>query len=123
MTINLEVPLSSHGSGGIFALAFYATHYPVVLTHMIVGIGILAVSVTYLLFSLRSHYSSLIITGVIGLAAIIGAIFNGIEFLLSGQFFGYSIGMAMSAMFAILAYSVSLYFTGAIRVEIAGPRI
>lgn len=123
MTINLEVPLPNLAYGGIPALLFYPIHYLPVLLHMVVAVAILMVSISFLALSIRTGSRALIITGAIGLAAILGAIYNGIEFLLSGQFFGYSIGMAMSAVSAIVVYAVSLYYMGVILTENAAPRI
>jgi hypothetical protein len=39
---------------------------------------------------------------------------NGILFLMTGQFFGNSIGMAMSAVVALITYLTVLYKTGLI---------
>lgn len=123
MTINLELNLSASNYSGQSALLFYVIHYPLILAHMLVGIAILAVSVSFMIFSFQSSLRSLIITGIIGFAGIVGAFYNGIMFLLSGGYFGNSIGMAMSAVSAIVAYSVSLYYVGVISSEDTSPRI
>jgi len=123
MTINLELTLHAPNSGGMTALVFYAMHYWPVLVHMLIGITILVVSLSFTIQSFRSHSRALIVIGIVGLVAVIGAIYNGIEFLLSNQFFGNSIGMAMSAVSAIVIYAVALYYIGSISSESATPRI
>jgi uncharacterized membrane protein len=55
---------------------------------------------------------SLRICAIIILAGVIGAITNGILFLMSGQFFGWSIGMAMSAVTVLVVSAISLYYIG-----------
>jgi hypothetical protein len=123
MTINLEVTLPSLSFGGVSALTYFAAHYWQVLFHMIVAVVILAVSVRFLILSLKLKSRPLIVLGIIGLAAIVAAIYNGISFLLSNQFFGNSIGMAMSAVSSIVAYALALYYIGSMRGEDDAARI
>ncbi len=123
MTVNLELVLPNPKYGGMSALLFYATHFMPILAHMAVAVAILLVSLSFLVQSLRSHSRALVTTGIIGLVSVVGAIYNGVAFLLSGQFFGFSIGMAMSGISAIVTYAVSLYYIGSITSENAAPRI
>jgi uncharacterized membrane protein len=55
---------------------------------------------------------SIRICAIVILAGVIGAIANGILFLMSGQFFGWSIGMAMSAVSVLIVSAITLYFIG-----------
>jgi hypothetical protein len=64
--------------------------------------------------SLTSSTRSFAIIGIIGMSAVIGATVNGILFLMSGQFFGNSIGMAMSAVVGLITYLTGLYKMGSI---------
>jgi hypothetical protein len=123
MTINLEVSLPTLSYGGFSALIFYLAHFWLVISHAIIAIVILAVSAKFLMISLKSGSRALVVTGSLGLAAVLGAIYNGVAFLTSDQFFGNSIGMAMSAISAVVAYAVSLYYIGSIQSENAAMRI
>ncbi|MCL5874570.1 MAG: hypothetical protein M1161_04435 [Candidatus Thermoplasmatota archaeon] len=123
MTINLEVALPILSYGGISALIYYATHFWPVLAHIIIAITILIISARFVLLSLRVQSGPLLVLGIIGVAAILGAIYNGVSFLLSRQFFGNSIGMAMSAVSSVVVYGLALYYIGAISTENAAPRI
>lgn len=123
MTINLEVSLPTLSYGGISALMFYLMHFWPVISHTLIAIVILAVSARFLAISFKSGSRALVVTGIIGLAAVLGAIYNGVAFLLSDQFFGNSIGMAMSAISAVVAYAIALYYIGSILSENAGMRI
>ncbi len=109
--------------GGIAALIYYATHFWQVLVHLIIALVILIVSIRFVILSLRVQSRALLVLGTIGTAAILGAIYNGVSFLLSRQFFGNSIGMAMSAVSSIVAYAVALYYIGIISSENEAPRI
>ena len=123
MTINLEIALPTLNHDGISALIYYLVHFWPVVSHAIVAIVILAVSARFLMISLKSGSRALVVTASIGLAAVLGAIYNGVAFLTSDQFFGNSIGMAMSAISAVVAYAVSLYYIGSIQSENAAMRI
>jgi hypothetical protein len=123
MTINLEVVLPTLHYSGLSALLFYSVHFWQVLAHIVLAIIVLTVSVRFLMLSFGTQSRVLQIIGIIGLVAIVSAIFNGIEFLLSGQFFGNSIGMAMSGVSAVVTYAVALYFLGSIFSENVAPRI
>jgi hypothetical protein len=87
-------------------------HFDFVLVHIINGFAILLVSLVFLILSFKTQLLSLRICAIIILAGVIGAIANGILFLMSGQFFGWSIGMTMSAVSVMTVYAISLYFIG-----------
>lgn len=112
MTINLEVSLPVRNFGFFQSIAYYGQQSVYVLGHIINAILILLLAIMFLALALRSHVKPFIATGAIGLASVVGAIINGILFLMSGQFFGWSIGMAMSATSAIVSFAVGLYFIG-----------
>ncbi len=117
MTINLELSLPQSKGEGVYALLYYFSHFWQVRTHMILAILVLAISINFLILSSKSQSRALKVTGIIALVAVVSAIYNGISFLLEGQFFGYSIGMAMSAVSSIVAYAVAIYFVGRIENE------
>ncbi|MGC8562760.1 MAG: hypothetical protein ACP5UZ_05495 [Thermoplasmata archaeon] len=123
MTINLEVSLPTIKYGGISALLFYMTHSLPIVSHAVIAVVILVVSARFLILTFRSSSRALVVCGIVGLAAVLGAIYNGIAFLLSDQFFGNSIGMAMCAVSGIIAYAVALYYIGFIQSEITGMRL
>lgn len=114
MSINLEVNIPVKHLGALGSLLYFGSHFTFVLVHIVNGFSILAVAILILIFSIRSSYKSLRIISAIELASVAGAIVNGILFLESGQFFGWSIGMAMSAVSALIAASVELYVLGGI---------
>ncbi len=112
MTINLEVNIPVKNLNAIGSLTYYGEHFPLILIHILNGFLILTVSVVLLLLSLRTEYKSIRILSIIIMTSVIGAIVNGILFLESGQFFGWSIGMAMSAVSALVLVAIILYFIG-----------
>lgn len=112
MTLNLETPLPVKNLGFGQSLVYFAGHYQLVMTHVIVAILILGLSVMYLSLSFRVSMPGQRIIGIIGFFAVIGAGISGMAFLASGQFFGYSIGMAMSAVSLLVTYSAGLYLSG-----------
>lgn len=112
MTINLEVDLPVKQLGVFSTITYFGGFSGYILGHMILGILLLLLCLMFLVLSIRTKILALKITGVIALVAVIGAIVNGLLFLMSGQFFGWSIGMAMSAVSAIISIAVSLYYVG-----------
>ncbi len=112
MTINLEINMPVKYLGAVQSLIYFGSHYMFILAHISVGIAILLTSLTFLILGFRTQLLSLRICAIVILAGVIGAITNGILFLMSGQFFGWSIGMAMSAVSALVASAISLYFVG-----------
>ena len=112
MTINLRVNIPVKHLGAVQSLIYFGGHFAFILEHIINGLVILLTSLTLLLFSLKTNLKALKICALFILAGVIGAITNGIFFLMSGQFFGWSIGMAMSAVIVLVASAISLYFIG-----------
>lgn len=112
MTINLEIDIPVKYLGAVQSLLYFGSHFGFILAHIVVGFTILVTSLGFLVLSFRTHILSLRISAVIILARVIGAITNGILFLMSGQFFGWSIGMAMSAVSVLVVSAISLYFIG-----------
>ncbi len=112
MSINLELNLPVKHLSPIYSIIYYSSHFVFIFAHILNGVLLLIFSLLYLFWAVRSNQKSLKLIGFIGTTSIIGAIINGILFLMSGQFFGWSIGMAMSAVSALLAYSVGFYFIG-----------
>ena len=112
MTINLEVDIPVKYLGAVQSLLYFGSHFGFILARIVVGFTILVTSLGFLVLSFRTHILSLRISAVIILAGVIGAITNGILFLMSGQFFGWSIGMAMSAVSVLVVSAISLYFIG-----------
>ena len=112
MTINLEIDIPVKYLGAVQTLLYFGSHFGFILAHIIVGFTILINSLGLLVLSFRTHILSLRISAVIILAGVIGAIINGILFLMSGQFFGWSIGMAMSAVTVLIVSAISLYYIG-----------
>ncbi len=115
MSINLEVDLPARSGTFFSLLQYYADLSIFVLAHVVVGILLLATSLVYLFFALRVHLRAFLIISGVGIVAIASAIINGLLFLLYGQSFGNSIGMAMSAVSALIAYSAGLYYLGIYR--------
>lgn len=112
MSINLEVNLPVKHLSAFSSLFYYAGHFGFVLAHVTNGFLLLVFSLLYLVFAFKSSIGPLKIISIIGTASVIGAISLGILFLMSGQFFGWSIGMAMSAVSALIVYSLGFYFIG-----------
>ena len=112
MTINLEVNLPVKYLGAIQSLIYFGSRFGFVLVHIINGFAILLTSLVFFVLSFKTQLLSLKVCAIVILAGVIGAIINGILFLMSGQFFGWSIGMAMSAVSVLVASAISLYFIG-----------
>lgn len=112
MTINLEVSLPIRHYGILQSLEFFGGYSGFLLAHVVNGFLILGASISFLLQSLRAKFTSLKIGATVTLASVVGAVVNGILFLESGQNFGWSVGMAMSAVSALVAMGTSLYFLG-----------
>ena len=112
MTINLEVNIPVKHLGAIQSILYFGGHFDFVLVHIINGFAILLVSLIFLILSFKTQLLSIRICAIGILAGVIGAIANGILFLMSGQFFGWSIGMAMSAVSVLIVSAITLYFIG-----------
>ncbi len=122
MTINLEVNLPVQTMQFYEVFPYYAHLSIYVMLHMMVGVLLFLFSLMYLAISMRTGIKAIMVTALISVIAVIGAGLNGIFFLSSGQFFGWSIGMAMSAISSIVAFSFSLYYLGMHSSELSGKR-
>ena len=114
MAINLEVNMPVMHLGAIASLLYFGDHFWFILAHIVNGFVILTSSLVFLILSLKSPYVSLKIGSTVTLATVAGATVNGILFLESGQDFGWSVGMAMSAVGVLISAAISLYFVGKI---------
>ncbi|EQB71826.1 MAG: hypothetical protein AMDU1_APLC00017G0013 [Thermoplasmatales archaeon A-plasma] len=112
MTINLEVNIPVKYLGAVQSLAYFGNHFGFILAHIVTGFAILVTSFAILFLSYKTQFLSLRICAIVIFAGVVGAITNGILFLMSGQFFGWSIGMAMSAVSVLIVSAISLYFIG-----------
>lgn len=112
MTVNLESALPVKHLPVFSALSYYYNNFLFLRAHIINAILILGVAIMFLYISTRLRAKSFLVVAIVGLISITGGIINGLMFLASGQFFGYSIGMAMSAVAAIITYSAGLYYIG-----------
>lgn len=112
MTMNLDVNLPVKNLGALQSLIYFGGHFGLVLAHIINGIAILITSLVFLALSFKTHFLSLRILAILILAFVIDAIINGMLFLMSGQYFGWSIGMAMDAVFVLIISAVAMYFVG-----------
>ena len=112
MTINLEVNMPVKHLGAISSILYFGSSSGFILAHMVNGFMILAASILFVIVSMKSPYVSLRIGAIVTLASVIGAVVNGVLFLDSGQDFGWSVGMAMSAVGVFVSAAVSLYFVG-----------
>ncbi|MFG1556195.1 MAG: hypothetical protein AAE985_07035 [Thermoplasmataceae archaeon] len=112
MTINLEVNIPVKYLGPLQSLTYFGGHFAYILAHIVNGLSILFTSLTLLFLSFKTNNLSLKICAIFILGGVIGAITNGVLFLMSGQFFGWSVGMAMSAVSVLVASGIDLYFVG-----------
>ncbi len=112
MTINLEVNLPVKNLGALQSLIYFGSHFGFILAHIINGIAILVTSLAFLVLSFKTQFLSLKVCAIVVLAGVIDAIINGMLFLMSGQFFGWSIGMAMDAVSVLIVSAVAMYFIG-----------
>ena len=112
MTINLEVNIPVKHLGLFASLFYFGSHFTFVLIHIANGLVILIIALILLVLSFMNRHRSLKIISLIALFSVIGAIANSILFLESGQFFGWSIGMSMSAVSALISASIGLFYVG-----------
>ena len=112
LTVNLDVSLPVKNLGALQSLIYFGDHFGLVLAHIINGTAILITSLVFLVFSFKTHFLSLRILAILILGFVLDAIINGILFLMSGQYFGWSIGMAMDAVFVLIVSAVAMYFVG-----------
>jgi hypothetical protein len=112
MSINLELNLQIVQKPFTTILLYYFQHYLLVALH--IGNAVLILLITIILVAVSKSYPNvgIKIVSIIVLLSVIGAIANGWLFLYYGQFFGFSIGMAMSAVSAMISAAAGFYLVG-----------
>jgi len=102
ITVPLDGPLNFLGySGG-----------EEVLAHIVSGILILTIAILLLVYSFKLKNRIVLGFSAAAFVFVILAIFNGFTFILYGQDDGFSMGMAVSFLFAFAFGFSSLYFAG-----------
>lgn len=119
MTLNLFVTLPSvhpgtsgaYGSRAIRGYGWALTNSGgIALTiHAWVALGLLAGAIASLVFAVKSHIKSWIVTTSIGLLFIISAFINGLNFINLGGHSANSMAMAISYIIAFSSYGIGLY--------------
>ena len=99
--VNLYITPAKGGVGEAFS------NGPLLAIHAVLGVLLLIAAVDLVVRSVLARHRALIVTSAIGLIAILGAAFNGIDFL-KNQANGASMGMAVTTGVAMLCYAVSL---------------
>jgi heme A synthase len=89
---------------------------PLLAVHVVLGIGLIIAAVMLVVRATQARVTSLIVTSVIGLLAILGAFGAGSGFTRSGSD-GASLAMALLTAVAMLAYAASLVISGAARAD------
>lgn len=103
MGVDLFVSLPGSGRLG---QAF--THGPALAIHAVLGLLLIIMAITVLVWAILARHSATAVTAALGLAAIMAAAVNGDVFLGNGSV-GSSMGMAMSAGAALLCYVTGLF--------------
>ncbi len=112
MSINLELNLQFVHSSFMKTVMYYIQNYALVALHAGNAILILLASIMLVVVTFRFAMRDLKIVAVITMFSVIGALINGVLFLYYDQFFGYSIGMAMSAVSTFICVAAGFYFIG-----------
>lgn len=112
ISINTELELPVMHLSGLESLSYYGGHFVFILMHEALALLLLITAVFYLRSAVKSHIRSVIITGLVGVFSVAGAIALGLLYLMTGQFFGWSVGMMMSAVSALIDNAVGLYLIG-----------
>ncbi len=110
MWVNLyaHLPALDRGTGLVAAVGHAITDGPVELAiHAILGIALLLAATLLLARAIFARRPITFVVSLLGLAAIIAAAINGARFV-STQNNGVSLGMALSAGFALLCYLIML---------------
>lgn len=119
MGVNLytQVPRSDQGRGLATAVGRALSHAPAVLAiHAALGLLLLVAGVSVLSRAIRVRQIPAIMTSAAGLAAIVGAAFNGASFADHGRP-GASMAMAALTAVALLCYLLNLFTLGAPRLD------
>ena len=86
----------------------FARSQAVIFTHIIVGIALLVSAIVFLVRATRKNNRGWLASAVVGLVAIVVAIFGGVTFTTT-QVDAYSLVMALGFIGAVLAYGWGLY--------------
>lgn len=78
------------------------------MSHIVVGTLLLVGAIVFVIRAARIHHRSWIASSVVGLIAILAAIFGGTQFITT-QIDAYSLLMALAAIIAFLSYGWGLY--------------
>lgn len=99
--VNLYVTLHRGGISKAFS------NGPLLALHAVLGILLFLAAIGFLVSAIQAGRRVALVTGVVGLIAIIGAAINGMTFVSNGQN-GTSLGMAIAGLVALLSYAVAL---------------
>jgi hypothetical protein len=111
MWVNLyaHLPASDHGKGVFASLGNAVADGPVELgIHAVLGVALLVPAVALLVRAILARLPVILGASLLGLAAIIAAAINGDRFVAT-QNNGVSLGMALSAGFALLCYVIVMF--------------
>jgi len=107
------IPAKDKGSGIFGAIGKALTNGPASLaTHAGVALLIVLAAIALVVRSIVTGHIASIVLSVIGLAAIVGAAFNGARFVADGGPANASLAMALSTAVAMLCYAISLLLLG-----------
>jgi hypothetical protein len=119
MTLNLFVSLPKVHSGTTGAYVSRAAHsYSWAITngggtaltiHALIALGMIVGGLFTLIFSIKQHAKSWIISSAIGLLFLVSAAINGLNFISLGGHDANSMAMAVSYIIAFVAYGAGLY--------------
>jgi hypothetical protein len=115
IVVNLyaTIPAKDKGSGIFGAIGKALTNGPASLaTHAGVALLIVLAAVALVVRSIVTRHIASIVLSVIGLAAIVGAAFNGARFVADGGPANASLAMALSTAVAMLCYAIGLLLLG-----------
>jgi hypothetical protein len=117
MWVNLyvSVPARDHGGGAAAAIGRSLANGPAALAvHAGIGLLLIVSAVALVVRAIRARHRAIIVTSLIGLAAIAGAAASGAAFVNAGHD-GASLGMALLTGVALLCSVLSLYILGSDR--------
>ena len=107
------IPAKDKGSGIFGAIGKALTNGPASLaTHAGVALLIVLAAIALVVRSIVTRHIASIVLSVIGLAAIVGAAFNGARFVADGGPANASLAMALSTAVAMLCYAIGLLLLG-----------
>jgi phosphoglycerol transferase MdoB-like AlkP superfamily enzyme len=115
IVVNLyaTIPAKDKGSGILGAIGKALTNGPASLaTHAGLALLIVLAAIALVVRSIVTRHTASIVVSVIGLAAILGAAFNGARFVADGGPANASLAMALSTAVAMLSYAIGLLLLG-----------